>query len=214
MSSPQMLAALFLDPRYLIVLKSDERSKAMFHLCKLWNQLLRVQCECSTGNTKEADITDNDEVDEYLESFEPSAMSSTESDIPAIWNRFDGVARLDSKANICNYWEENRLLRPQLYELATIIFAVPSSQTSVDRGFSHLSFIYNRYRTAVHDNMLNDIMFVRLNRDLFYQINNVQYNKTEKRRLICHIRVCRCIIFSCWSIKKRSAADLQYQGLD
>lgn len=65
------------------------------------------------------------------------------------------------------FWEANKTIKPELYEIAKAVFAVASTEVSVERNFSALSFILNKYRCSLGDEMLEDILFVRLNKSLF-----------------------------------------------
>jgi len=51
---------------------------------------------------------------------------------------------------------------PEIYVLAKVVFAVPSTQVSVD--FSGLKFILSPYRSNVMSKTLEDQLLVRTNR--------------------------------------------------
>lgn len=53
---------------------------------------------------------------------------------------------------------------PELYTLSKIVFAVPSTQVSVERLFSGLKFILTPYRSNITSKNLEDQLIVRTNR--------------------------------------------------
>lgn len=53
---------------------------------------------------------------------------------------------------------------PELYILAKIVFAVPSTQVSVERLFSGLKFILSPYRSNITSTNLESQLIVRTNR--------------------------------------------------
>lgn len=46
--------------------------------------------------------------------------------------------------HVMDFWEMNKTIKPELNELAKIIFAVASTEVSVERNFSSLSYILNK----------------------------------------------------------------------
>jgi len=44
---------------------------------------------------------------------------------------FGRVERLTYKAYVINYWKENKIANPELFELAQILMAVPATQVCV-----------------------------------------------------------------------------------
>ncbi|XP_067635447.1 uncharacterized protein [Eurosta solidaginis] len=58
-----------------------------------------------------------------------------------------------------------------LYKLAEVILAVPSSQVSVERGFSALSTILTKQRSRLSSNTINDLLMIKLNNILLEKVN-------------------------------------------
>lgn len=69
--------------------------------------------------------------------------------------------------SIFDYWQKNSQLKPELYKLASIIHAVPPSQTTVERAFSAMALILSPLRTNLSDRNLENSLLIRLNRELF-----------------------------------------------
>lgn len=60
-----------------------------------------------------------------------------------------------------------RSAEPELYELSQMVLAAPCTQVSVERSFSALSVILTDRRLRISDENLANILFVKLNDDLF-----------------------------------------------
>ena len=48
-------------------------------------------------------------------------------------DEFEYAPRLDKKANVLQYWEAQKITKPELYLLASVVLAVPVTQVSVER---------------------------------------------------------------------------------
>jgi len=72
--------------------------------------------------------------------------------------------RLDHKINILQFWKSMESTYPELYILSKIVFAVPSTQVSVERLFSGLKFILSPYRSNITSINLENQLIVRTNR--------------------------------------------------
>lgn len=64
---------------------------------------------------------------------------------------------------------------PELYRLASVIHSVPPTQTTVERTFSALALILTPLRTNLFDTALENILSLRLNRELFENIYEIKY---------------------------------------
>lgn len=65
------------------------------------------------------------------------------------------------KRDILSFWNERK--NHKLFDLATVLLAIPFAQVSVERLFSILKFIHNSYRARLGSEILNDIMFLNAN---------------------------------------------------
>lgn len=66
----------------------------------------------------------------------------------------------------------NKAQNLELFQLAEVVFAVAATEVSVERNFSGLSFILNKYRCCLSDEYLDVTLFVRLNKSIFYECVN------------------------------------------
>lgn len=76
---------------------------------------------------------------------------------------YEKLPRLLPAESIMEIWK-NQETFPVLKEIAADILSIPVTEVSVERMFSHLTFILNRYRSSLKADLLEDIMFLRLNK--------------------------------------------------
>lgn len=180
-----MLSALYLDPRYRKELNDILSSKqaATNHLTRLWKRIqdmttsIQDISEQSDQPTNSIIENSDDDLDKYLDTFEGANLPQStlqSNEILLKLQQFDNdmntKKRLPRTVNINKYWEEKKTSDPELFQLASVIFGVASAQTSVERNFSALTFILNRYRCNLSDENLEDILFIRTNKELFLEI--------------------------------------------
>lgn len=70
---------------------------------------------------------------------------------------------LSSDENISSYWYYQNFDHPELALLAGVLLAVPGTQASVERLFSNLKFILSEYRMNLNCQLVEDILFLRMN---------------------------------------------------
>lgn len=71
--------------------------------------------------------------------------------------------RMPLNVNAMQQWQENSLVNPELYKLACVLLAVPTSQVSVERAFSALACVLTNRRTRIGKENLENILLVKLN---------------------------------------------------
>lgn len=183
LKNASVLSALYLDPRYRKVLNNDSSAKQITvnHLTRLWKRVQEFSNVAQPTQIVEPNNSyhdhDEDEFDEYLNSFEETNLPQISlqcNDIMSKLQTFDRALneqpRVPRSTNIHQYWEEKKKTDPELFQLASVIYGAASTQTSVERDFSALAFILNRYRCNLSDENLEDILFIRLNKTLFYEV--------------------------------------------
>lgn len=187
--NPTILAALFLDARYRLLLKDKplEKHTAITHLTLLWKRVqgpkpstitdVPNETAQSNKNTKKQQER-CDELDTLLTSLDnapsDSCNQSTCDQIVAVLQKFDvemnSVKREERKRHAMDFWEENKYKYNEIYILAKIIFAAAPTEVSVECCFSGLTFILNKYRYNLSDENLNNILFIRLNEKVFNDV--------------------------------------------
>lgn len=193
--NPMMVCAVFLDRRYSSELKTEEKSFAIMTLMKIWNQIRSEHTE--NMDTSIDDSGDNDGIgaqqfeyrnnDSVLEDYfsfkgvgldshiqlknDKPNFSMCGAEIYDILVDFDSkTGRQPTSKNVIEYWEEQKLNYPEIYLLSTIINAIPPTQASTERCFSSLNFIYDEKRSSLSLILLEQILIIRLNRELVLQI--------------------------------------------
>lgn len=158
-----MISAIYFDPRYNFLLTEEQRRRAVLHICEL-------HCRLNQMNPLEANSfinseNDRDEFAEYLNS-QASRSTGNNTGIVARIQQFSNRPAINYKNSILEYWEKIKSEEPELHKLAIVLFAIPVSQTSVERAFSSLSYIFNNYRTRLNPDVLSKVLITRLNHDL------------------------------------------------
>lgn len=197
MDNPLTVASIYLDPRYQRSL-TDKKSLAQKVLSEMYVRLKKIEGhEISEENNAIEPTTtaqnphscdgynSEDEINEFLNACESVTGSRNEpiriceeSDLLSLKQKleeFDGsIAPLST--SIFTIWEQLKSSWPQIYTLASVILAIPPTQTTVERAFSALALVYSSLRTKLSDQSLQDILFVRLNYNLYEeQLSNFDF---------------------------------------
>lgn len=182
LTNPLILCSVFLDPRVKSMLsKSREQSYiAKLYLAQLWDR--NSQFEKRNAPTVHDDhqageiplefnfdlLTEFMNADVSNASTDDDATPSNKPDILSMLNEFESQKAEPMAKSVFEYWEEKKHIFPELYKLAKIVHAVPPAQASCERTFSTLAFVFNKLRSQLSEQMLQDTMLIKLNKDLFY----------------------------------------------
>lgn len=193
-SNPYMICALYLDPRYRqqVINDPELRADAKEKLNKLWRRINGLTNANLTQVDKSLDST-NSSIDFSFneqaalenmmrsnlntESVE-SAVSNQQNDIELLIDLFDPEP-ISLNNSILKYWENVKTTHPQLYKLASIVFAIPPTETQIERDFSKLNYVFNDRRCALQKERLEDIMLLNLNPELFKSVEEDELNELE-----------------------------------
>lgn len=99
----------------------------------------------------------------------PSVQKATIRSLLDDFN-YRGNNRLTSTESVTEFWKRNRNSQPELYALAEIIFSIFSTEVSTERHFSALGFVLNKFRNSLSDKSLQEIMFMKLNEEIFWKV--------------------------------------------
>jgi len=96
-----------------------------------------------------------------------------EDDVEVILRRyFDNHPYVPNREteNIRSYWanekeDSSSRTLPVIRSLNNIIFAIPATQVTVERLFSHLHYIFSDLRCSIASKILDDILICRLNKE-------------------------------------------------
>lgn len=189
LEEPAVLAAVYFDLRFSRILSETERSSAIKYIEKLNAYLISRNPTQAPSSSQSENDTD------FISAINTDSISSLEDMVDQILNDssehvdqnppqcFDlqilltklRRESLDRKSDILAYWENAKLLSSHEYnglaELALICLSLPVGQVSVERSFSGLKFILNDLRCNLEEVILEDILIVFLNDELFYDSN-------------------------------------------
>lgn len=185
--NPLMQCNVYLDPRVKNdLLRNREQSvMAKVYLTKLFERITKTKNHQNQHDEDFADLENSDEnitafnnLTKYmseLDGLNSDAVShndnnKTPDSISKLLTNFSILKTVPMNVSIFDYWEQHKSEYPELYELAKVVFAVPVTQTSVERSFSCLSFVFNKYRGNLSEKILEDIMLIKLNKDLYYEV--------------------------------------------
>lgn len=188
--NPMMLCAIFLDRRYSSELSMNHIELAKTSLVKIWNNIRNEHKKASVEvNTNEA-VTNKTKsrdhlsvLEKYFQSkgvsmndpeteqnnFEPN-FSASGDEILIKLGEFDKIGRVSPSTSILEYWHKMKQDFPELYLLSTVINAIPPSQSSTERGFSALNYVYTDRRYNLSIELLQDILLLKLNKDITLEI--------------------------------------------
>lgn len=175
LNNPVMTASIYLDPRYQRALKSDQKELAIDYLKKVYHKIQIVESQHEENandveNENDRSSTSVDELTNYLDSIngyvhdiqEPTNILVNAS-IEQVIRKFDGQKE-PLNTSVLDFWKKNRLNENELYKLSSVLFAIPPTQTSVERAFSSLALVLTPHRTLLSDDTLENILLIRTNR--------------------------------------------------
>ncbi|KAE8741817.1 hypothetical protein FOCC_FOCC012649 [Frankliniella occidentalis] len=186
---PGFLASIFLDPRYFTILNEEEIMTAKIHISQLWakiekNKNLGSQ-QISSDSNPDGGEDPEDELEAILSAGDGARLQNSlapSTDIASKLNiYFRSTPRIrDRKINILKWWEEKKIEFPELYEVAVVVHAIPSTQVSVERLFSALRFVMHHLRGNLSAQMIEDLVLILNNSHLVKEDILVLINGEEK----------------------------------
>lgn len=100
-----------------------------------------------------------------------------EDDIETKLKEYALLKRSSLDQHAIKFWAERKSSHKELYELSLITNSVPITQVSVERAFSSLAFILSPLRNSLAQDTLENILLIRLNRDVFMKVPLLQENE-------------------------------------
>lgn len=166
LNNPILLAAVFLDPRFSSYLKMPYKPIAIAKLISIWDRI----------HTKESINTDDD-LEIFLASDVMELTALGERNIHDKLEQFTQLRPEKAVTNVLQYWESKKHHMPELYLMSRVVYCVPPTQAATERANSNLSFVYGRLRTSIGQTLLQDILLIRSNADMFHAIVKERLNK-------------------------------------
>lgn len=176
---PAMLCAIYLDRRYKQELKkAEDIAIAKYALANLYERI-------SSNRQKPQQQQDECELDSFEQYLSKNVSVMNESDESIVeheFNRLDFMEklkvfdekfeRINHKQSVLQDWETLKADHPEVYTVACIINGIPPTQVTVERSFSAMAFIFNPKRAKLGHTMLENILMIKLNRELVQSIND------------------------------------------
>lgn len=172
-----VLAAIYMDPRYNVILTDAQIRAAKDCLLNTDTRIEELCIETEKASNEDnsciiqdtSHIVEEDEFESLLKNAEAvrgQTKSRNSTSSCSVENKLDDFlkeSRLKSSTDILSYW--NNKNTSELYKLAEVLLTVPPTQVSVERLFSALKFILSPHRSRMNGNLVNDILVIRLNRN-------------------------------------------------
>lgn len=206
-NNPAMVCALYLDPRFRIeiIRNEDKRNQAKSMLLNIWRRLniicpIEMQessknqpivpdnqmenCLCVSGESNiSIDFDDPTILDNYLSTSTHNSeahllQSNDLNDIELEIDLFDPPQSI-TDINILSYWEAMKDSNKNLYKLASVVFAIPPTEVQIERDFSQLEYIFNNRRCNLTPDLVDDILLIHLNKDLFFIIEREELYRLQ-----------------------------------
>lgn len=170
LNKPTVLASVFVDPRYRILLSEDEITVAIKHLSDLYNRV-KIVPELQT----ELDVAHNTNAPFDLrgllkEKKNAHPLFKNDGRQQEMFQRIIQVPPVDDLTmSPIDHWATMKTKEPiiRVYQLVCAINSAAPTETSVERSFSGLSYILQSRRKKLSDMTLECILLIRLNKKIF-----------------------------------------------
>lgn len=124
------------------------------------------------GNGENETSTEDSSLDGLLKSLGTKAASA-DNKIAGTHTRTDALEKeLDlyekfgvpsSRGDVLKWWCNHREDFPLMSPIAIDIISGPVTEVTIERLFSHLKIILNKYRSSLGGDLINDVLFLRMN---------------------------------------------------
>lgn len=166
--TPIMMAALYLDPRFKARLSAIETNTAIETLQKMYVEIKSKPTPSPAPSLNRIDRLIEAQMFANIQN--QQAEASLRAELTMCMSNYNAAQVIDINETAIEFWKENKNMYPQLYLLSNIIFAIASSISETERTFSGFSYIYNNRRMNLNPKNVTNILIIRLNKDLFYEI--------------------------------------------
>lgn len=185
-----MKCAMILDPRFCDELEGEHLMQTKEILVKIWSLMKSIRnAEPNESNNMNQSANNSSNMDifrNYMKNkgkHRQMVLESTTTDDEFL-NSIDLFIErentedctFDDSWSILKFWESKKKSYPLLYEMAMVIFAIAPTQVTIERLFSVFAHIFNDHRTSLSQELLEDILIICLNKDLFEEVNSEDIN--------------------------------------
>lgn len=187
-----MLCSVYLDPRYKMNLSMEQILLVKILLWDMWTEVKNLKSSESSDLVGDGENSlsnkSNDEedcleayfrercghieqteniVNESLNvSFSPRYTMNKIEFLKVMDNYETTIKRLHHSESILKFWEDSKNIYPELYEVASVFLGIPPTQATVERTFSALGFVFSNRRHNLSQQVLENILLIKLNRDI------------------------------------------------
>nr|XP_029728496.1 uncharacterized protein LOC115266400 [Aedes albopictus] len=171
--NPAFLSAIYVDPRLSDfeppILSTEQKATAVEHLMKTWKHIRTSQgTEEPTekpSTSASTNVTNLSRVEKLLMTHRQTRPSDS-SDMEKRLKRISLDLSLPLNADVLIFWEKRKREDKELSELALTALQTPCTQVSVERSFNGLSQILTKSRMKLGTVPLEQILFIKSNKDL------------------------------------------------
>lgn len=186
-SNSALICAVFLDPRFRSQLSDDQIKVAKETVIDTLDKIVKLQEESADGSVTDLSVNNDTEdiLEKHLRTTHNSSERNTEEPQMILENSLKEIdelnkeKRLPTNYSVLKFWQENKEKYPLLFQVAEVMHAIPPTQVPVERSFSVLGLVYNSRRVQLKQEMLENIIHIKLNKDLAYQIFEKDINEIE-----------------------------------
>lgn len=114
---------------------------------------------------KDLDLVEYSSDDFEMKEFAIESTKTPNYKFKGILNSYLNYEKGLKGQTIIDFWLDNKVGFSELGRVALIIYGLPVTQVSVERNFSSLKFILSDLRYNLGEDLLNDILLIRLNKD-------------------------------------------------
>lgn len=174
-SNKIVVAAMYIDKRFSLTLTQAQINIAKDFIRGLVAKKARVgrslQAHPAPAEEEEEDSDDSIEIDDF-DAYMGSLSGPSDAPPPTVtiqpaaledeFVRLEALRRLPAITVMKEFWSSIDKF-PVIKSIVFDLIAVPMTEVSAERLFSHLNFILNKNRSCLKDLILDAILFLRMN---------------------------------------------------
>lgn len=188
LQNPLLLSAVYLDPRYQRGLNDNGKAIAVQYLKNLHFKIKAIEKASVPSDqlNEHSRRSSFDDIESFLDSIQNSDHNRANGTAPSSDEILDALhafygVRETARIDVLEYWEKRKVANPQLYELSCTVFAVPPTQTTVERCFSSLPVVITSRRSRLGQDSLENILLLRLNPSILVMVRD----RRKRKILFC-----------------------------
>ena len=156
----------------MLIASTSKRLSAFERLSKI---KAGVPSESGEPNASSSQTNNNDEFDAFVTAILGGDMPGTSANLPLTsflqqLNALDFEPHQNMAFDPWKHWISRKHTHPMLSEIALCLLAVPSNQVTVERAFSAFGLIFTDMRTKLSEDVLENLLILKLNRDVLEKI--------------------------------------------